>query len=556
MDDKGNNYSKYPSFQNNNWNINSTNDTQNTKTPKYKPQYPQTDKNPANYSQKVNHIGTPADRDESNYQTQYPENNLDTQNQPSMQPPLKQPATNQQNIQSQFEPPIQVATTEEHLLPSQEPYQNETSGKSKPTKRGKIIFMIVILFLLTILFSSAILTYAIAYEKLEISNKPLQRKIAYFVMDYIPFAPATPKYVIEKTALAHETITKSSYNLSLAVNTDKGLFTDFGFDNFDMKATGVVDFTNPNNIQATADISITNEFGIQIMTKDNVLYFQVSKFPTSIFTLLNVDPSGFDPLVNQWIMYDTTTLESEARSFLDEEISSQKQESKEDTYEKLEKAIDNKILENIKVSDEIYNGYDCYKLEFIAIGDLVDYIVEKAAESQSKKDLLNGGVDNNTPEKASDYIEEFKVLAWIEKDSFYARKTVFSTTIATGENSFNLSNPLEFFPNKDDGGTIVTITGAILLDDFGKDVTINIPENPLKIEEAYEILSRAIYGENYLNTFDYSVDSEEAPFSREEPIPNTYPNYTDEYHYEFDNFKDVLGWFDQKYNGKRNNSTQ
>jgi hypothetical protein len=549
MDDKDNNYSKYPAFESKNRQINSSS-FQSTR------QHP-SDNPVSSGGEAVNSQpqvgGSSISKNPETPQYQQPEsaqvNQVEKANPPQnfqQTQPSAYLANNTDNEKTN-EPPIKVATTEEHIIQSAEPQQNAKTGNSGSGGNWKKILFIIILFFLTLSVSSAALVYAVAYKKVDINNKPLQKKVAHFVMNNIPFAPVTPEYIIEKTALTHKDITKTSYDLSLAVNTDQGSLTDFGFDNFDMKVVGAVDFTNPNNILATADISVMNAFGMQIMTKDNILYFKVSQFPTNIFSLLNVDPSGFDPLINQWIMYDTSTLDSEARAFLDQEILSKQQELLEDQAGGAEEIIDKKILENITVYDEIYNDYDSYRLEFVAAGDMIDYMIEKAAESQSRNDLLYTDTVNETTEKPSDYIKEFKVLAWIEKDTFYTRKILFSTTIISDEDSFDLSSPFGFFPGGGSEKTKITITGAMLLDNFGKDVFINTPDNSLKVEEVYEIFSKAVYGESYMNTYELpdawgdlkeeETLSEENTFSEDE---------IQEFYYEFEDASDVLGWFDQR----------
>jgi hypothetical protein len=457
-------------------------------------------------------------------------------------------------------PPIKVSTTEEHIIQSTEPQSGSKVKRSKGRGKGKKIFLVVILFLFISAVSSSAIIYAVTYKKIDIRNKPLQKKVAHFVMSNIPFAPITPEYILEKTAITHQKVTKTSYDLSLAVNTDQGSLSDFGFDNFDMKMSGAVDFTNPNNILASAILSITNDFGMEFRTKENILYFKISKFPTEIFTLLNVDPESLDPLMNRWIMYDTSTLESEARSFLDEELITKQQESPGELTENI---IDEKILNNIKVGDDVYNGYKSYKLEFIANGEMIDYLVEKASKSQSKDNLLYTYNEEPSTDKPSDYIKELKVLAWIEKETFYARKAIFSTTIVSDENSFDFSNPLGFFPTGQSDKTQMTITGAMLLDNFNNPVSIETPQDPMQMEEVYEIFNKIIYEDSSSNTSfpahypEESISYPEATAGADIEIyyPEfdefTYPEATadselEQFPYKFGEASDVLGWFGKK----------
>ncbi|MBN1168680.1 hypothetical protein JXA63_02200 [Candidatus Woesebacteria bacterium] len=470
--------------------------------------------------------------------TQQKQNFYDTQ-------PIQVPAEdNYKNASNQPEPPINIPTTEEHIIQSTEPISEKKGGNKKARGIISKIFIIAILLSIIVIISSSALVYAIAYEKINIPDKSIQRKVAHFVMSYVPFAPPTPQYIIEKSALAHQNVTRYSYDLSFALNTDQGSLSSFGFDNFDMKADGAVDFTQPNNILATADVSVTNSFGMQLMTKDNVLHFKISEFPTDFLSLLDIDPAGFDPLIDQWFMYDTSTLESEARTFLDEEIVQKEENSKIDEKDTLNDVLDEKILKNITLSDDTFNGYDTYKLEFIADGEMIDYLVEKAERSQPQSGMLYSDIENQVSEKPSDIIKEFKIIAWIEKDTFYTRKVIFSATIVSDEKNFDISSPLGFFIENNNGKAQILMTGAIVLDNFNEEVVVEIPKESIQAEEIYKILNEAIYGQAGID-FSEETNATESSIIIDEDILNS-EEYLFENYYKLENVNDVLGWFGER----------
>ena len=82
--------------------------------------------------------------------------------------------------------------------------KTKSMSKRKP-KLLKILFVFIFLFLF-VSFSAA--TYAIAYEKIKIEKFPtVQKKIAHLVQS-LPLLPKTPKFLLEKSAIAHQKVKK------------------------------------------------------------------------------------------------------------------------------------------------------------------------------------------------------------------------------------------------------------------------------------------------------------------------------------------------------------
>ena len=133
--------------------------------------------------------------------------------------------------------------------------------------RKPLLFLLVLLFLVLILTGLGGLTYAVAYEKIKLEKYPdVQKKVSAFVME-LPFMPKTAKFLLAKTALAHQNITKQSFDISVAIDS-ADLTSSLGLSNLDIQAKGAFDYSDPRNVFGNLELSFTKDFNMELKKKD------------------------------------------------------------------------------------------------------------------------------------------------------------------------------------------------------------------------------------------------------------------------------------------------
>jgi hypothetical protein len=293
------------------------------------------------------------------------------------QPPQPQQAVQPAQPQQQF-------TQATVVQPAPQPDASEAL-EDKPKKSKVKIFGILLVFLFLLFFiASAVLGYAIAYEKVKLENYPeVQATVASYVQS-LPFMPKTAKYLLIRSIVAHRNVTKHSFDVSLAL--DSASLTDvLGINKFDTEAKGAIDYSNPENVIFTLNASLTKEFNIEAKSKDPILYFKINKFPSFIFSLIGINDEMAKPYLDRWIAYDTTPLDTQARKELtDKEVEPLSQEF---LIEINEKYLDDYILDQMKITESEEEGANYYKISLDADKDLIDYF-GKRLEEESTSDTL------------------------------------------------------------------------------------------------------------------------------------------------------------------------
>ncbi|MCL5019703.1 MAG: hypothetical protein M1426_04400 [Patescibacteria group bacterium] len=134
--------------------------------------------------------------------------------------PLSQtPSVNVPQVQVQTPQPP-AATDTPSVFTSQSPMPQDAMADSSEGKPRKPLFFLLLFFVLFILLIGfGGLTYAVAYEKIKLEKYPdFQKKVAAFVME-LPFTPKTPKFLLARSAMAHQDITKQAFDISMAIDS-------------------------------------------------------------------------------------------------------------------------------------------------------------------------------------------------------------------------------------------------------------------------------------------------------------------------------------------------
>jgi hypothetical protein len=338
----------------------------------------------------------------------------------------------------------------------------------------KILSLIIVLFLL-IFTGIGALIYAIAYDQIQLNNNMVVLPIRKFVLS-LPFTPKPPNFLLQASTLAHSQVSSQSFNMSLAAESNQ-LTSSLGLNKLDMEIKGDIDFNDLKNILMDIEMAVTKDFNIYLRQKGSLLYFKINKLPPSLMTFL--DPENkIGPLLENWISYDTSSLETEARQHLDEF----KQIHDEQITDDFEDFFDEKILNEITTSAEELDNNKAYKLSLVANADLINHIAQK----------LESGLESNTPKiydvqlqdqlKASDVIKNLKIDIWIEDQSFYTRKVVISFDIKPDTRSLSKLTPGLIPPLNSEPET-TSIVIVMEFSNFGKTFNVETPKDSIKFEE-------------------------------------------------------------------------
>ena len=388
----------------------------------------------------------------------------------------------------------------------------------KPKKSKKIFFFLFFVFFsVLILAGLGGLTYAVAYEKIKLEKYPdLQKQVSYFVME-LPFMPKTPKYLLAKSAMAHQDITKQSFDISIAIDS-ADISSFLGLSNLDIQAKGAFDYTDPKNVFGNLEVSFTKDFNAEFRKKDEMLYFKLNKLPSFFFAFLGISTTNFDPLMNKWVSYDTTPLETEARKSIqeDREIDPLSQEFIDKNFEKY---IDDEILSKMKLASDVEEGYAVHKITLDADSKMIDYLGEKIESmSRQKSNYVYPQKSTSETDKLSDFIKKFRWEMYIDKETYYTRKVIFNMDLeydsSDGVGSFSLGSLMNPLPSNN----TAKIAFAAKFDKFGDEVMVEKPPESITLEEFTDLLSSVI-SELYGGVFN-TVQSQSADSKRKSDLQN------------------------------------
>jgi hypothetical protein len=382
-------------------------------------------------------------------------------------------------------PPLSVVTQE---------------SQKKPSFLLPLIFTFIFTVLVIALSAGG---YAVAYEKIKLPDK--YQNIQEGVMNLVqglPFTMKTPKFLLAKAIVAQEKIKKESYDISIAA--DSASFSVIpGLSGIDLSAKGSVDYTDPKDIKFSLDAFVTKDLNFEILRPTKLLYFRVKKIPDLLLSFAGIKSDTFDPILNKWYSYDPTPLETEARKDLgtpDQEVPSQKYVS-----DSLDKLADEKVLSEMKVSEDIIDGFPVYKISFTPDSNMIDYLGRKIDDERGA--LLD--TDVTQAQKLSDIV---KSLSWevdIDKKEYYIRKTSVKSHLEVDKiNSYE--SLFLGSANPETGPSKIDIAFAAKFSDFGKNVTIEEPKDSSTWEDFTNSISEIFlkqYEENSLTSYQRSVDN-------------------------------------------------
>ena len=361
----------------------------------------------------------------------------------------------------QAQPHITTSTVDD-LVPER---QNVKRGK------GLKLFLVFLLLFLLVFGGGGGLVYAIAYDKIDIGNKDMQRSVAHFVQD-LPFAPKTPKYVLEKTYQVSKDIKSLSFGASLAFGS--GSFSLLGLGNIDMQFVGDIDISEPDNMKTKINMSVIKEFDMDLVGLGDKTYVRVNKVPALLLNFIGIPTDQITPFLGSWVELSSQDLLATSPG---EANFSPTTVTDADLVKRLEVILEDKVLESVVMSEEELGGRKSYKLHFAPSSELLDYIV-------AKLDEISGETASSvTGTKVSDYVKDVTFDMWIDAQTFFDTKVSLSAVFDTGSNSTSdgafYDNPLSMLGNTQQ----FDVAFVMLLSNHGKSFDITAPAGAKSLED-------------------------------------------------------------------------
>lgn len=368
---------------------------------------------------------------------------------------------------------------------------NNQVGKN--WKRKLLVFEVIISVLI---FFSASIVSLIALDKISLPDAKLQEKISFSLMK-IPFFPKTPKYIISESINVQKKVTRSYIDISLAVdagNSLGGLNQLLGKSSFDIAVKGPVDITDPLNPLMSLNMAFAKDLSLDMMMKNKIVYIKINSLPQTLLALAGLDSGKFSMLLDKWIYYDISPIETQARKNLDD-YAKTNPENPDMQLKALSFLSDKKLLSYVKITDDKIDSFNTYKFDLPLTKEVLDYLqgkIEKEFNVGDKNTAIN------KQEKLSDYIEGGSIALWFDKKEYYLRQLKFMAKINTPKTSGFSTYSMPMMLNAKSNGSY-SISLVLKQSDFGKPFDVSIPQNALTLEEATKLFYESMSSSPLLN---------------------------------------------------------
>lgn len=338
--------------------------------------------------------------------------------------------TSQQNTNTMAPKTPQVTTQQPPIETPANKQQSQTPPPADTPRKNLLISFLAVFIIVFLSFGGWGL-YAVAYERITLDNYPEEQKMITNFVISIPFMPKTPTYVIHKTIEAQETVTSFSYDLSLALERLESValsalnFTDF-------QANGAVDFSEFDNPIFTTEIT-SNNLKLQLRKPGGKIYFLLEEVPSQLISLFLGGRMDTSDILNQWVYYDLSPLETEARQYLREQNDSNPiLEMYQEFYDEY---VDDTVRKKIKLEDAELDGLSVYKLYIDVDQETLRHIDQIQYKKKKTEHEKKYGIDYpsfRTYPKLSDSIENMYIELLMDKENFYIRKLTVNAEMGSG----------------------------------------------------------------------------------------------------------------------------
>lgn len=368
------------------------------------------------------------------------------------------------------------------LQPSTDSKPAQTPDSPEPHPKKKLFLALLGIILALTFLCLGIITVAIAYDKVEITKYPkLQNAVTLAVMS-IPYTPKTPRYLLTRTVIAHKDITKHSFDISIAMES-QGLTAITGLSKTEALAKGSINYQNPENIIFSANIAFTKDFNFEIKKPNQILYFKINKIPSYIPATFGMQIDQFDPIIGKWVSYDTTGLETKASEELnkDKEVKTPSEEIIEDFESNF---LKDQIVKKLKVEKVKEDNNNFYKLTVDFDKKTLDEL-EKILRKESAKTLYQDGET-----RLSDVIKKMSWSIFINTKTYLTHKIVVTSESEFDKINSNYSSPFLGTSETLPQNSKFNFAMVIQFDNFGEEIDVSPPANAITFDEFLELFSK------------------------------------------------------------------
>lgn len=380
--------------------------------------------------------------------------------------------------------PVNLPPVVTSAAPLDDTPQPDKPKKTRSFPAALLVFLVLFFVLVGGAGASA---YMIAAGKLTLPDANLQNQVSAFLMK-IPFLPRNPKAIILSSLAAHEKLSRNAFELSIAAASND-FQSSFGTGNFDFQIKGYTDLTVPEDPKFFLTVDATKEFSAEMRKPDKMLYFKVNKVPLVLSTLVRIDPNNLLPILENWVAYDTSGLETEASKNLPQ--LNPKSPIDEQTKLMLTRMADEDILPLITVTSESVDGFSAYRLDFRPTPEQLDNIYYKLKDEYTKQTDAVKTDTRTTDTPPSKMLRDFVLSVWVDNREFYVRKAII-TSIMTAP-SGSIPSPSVLLPvmperSTGDAPTEISLAFALKLSGFGQEQQVIAPEVSITPEEYVSLL--------------------------------------------------------------------
>jgi hypothetical protein len=241
--------------------------------------------------------------------------------------------------------------------------------------------------------------------------------------------PKTPKYLLLKSAKAHESIGSAYTKISAAIKSDE--FSQIpipGINNtIEILGEGPIDVQNPENPKMSWKLNVTNDFESEFKLSEKILYFKINKIPALLYPFIGLTSSNFatNPYLNKWVYYDMNTLETDSSKLLDER--GENLTTNELTEAKLI-LLGNKLSEKMVTTEEDLENTPVYRISLKLTNQELQELEPEIVELF---DMKSTDYDSDIKDAQDTFsmVDNVELNVWIEKSTHYVRRFDFAADI-------------------------------------------------------------------------------------------------------------------------------
>lgn len=346
------------------------------------------------------------------------------------------------------------------------------TNQSKPTNKPQIIIWSIVGIIFLLIFSTLTAGLALAYEKFDIGNPELQTKISRYVQS-IPFAPKTPKYVIDSVMLAFQKV--HSYGISTNTKLKSSTPNPIsGTDTIELDSEGFIDYSNLDNLKSIGSLKLFNLVELDYREKDHIFYFKLGgEWKTLIAKFgMNTDISS---LLNRWIRYE---IPPAANSKTGKDSDNENSSTTEKQLQKLSMILtDKSVINSLTMQKVSLDNKSKYKLDFHPTPSILEELYKKYYLDN------NQSIDNQY--SITNFIKDFRLVIWIDENSYQISNYNLSLNLQTPDYSSQIAAIQQQNTSTNSQGTKseleINSTGQIF--DYNKNREIELPKISISMEE-------------------------------------------------------------------------